>query len=277
MLKRWIILIMLFFISTSATKSFQVNCGYKNVYGKCIWGELCNCTVEECNEGNLLVFANNLTQPLCFPPIKDEKAIIHLELCGSGYKKINVIAICGDKTSQQKSIEILDEKPPSCIWNETASGCQQNPDPLADKCRNDYYCAKVDENSCACVKKTTTTLAKTSTTLLKTTVATTALTTTELATTELEATTPYRPSPCPYECCEGLKGYEDLKCEEGYVCCKSSTKEYYCKKGNTCAEQKRRGFGGLLVIVIFIALGIVGFAIYYMKKTKVNLVEKYKF
>ncbi|MFH8081009.1 MAG: hypothetical protein QXO84_04020 [Candidatus Aenigmatarchaeota archaeon] len=260
---------LIFLLFLNLSHSLELNCGYKNFYGKCIMGETCSCVIEGCNDGNLLVFENNITQPLCFPKIKDGNATIFLETCAIGKQKINVVALCNGEQSDKKTIEILLEKPSKCIWNETSNKCQQNPDPLAERCQGDFYCVWVDEDKCECLKVTTivTTTIKNQTTYISTTTSE-ATTTTTLQVSQNK--------PCPYECCENIKGYEDLLCEEGYVCCKKNN-NYYCKKGNSCFEQKKASgaVGFLVFLLILVFLGVIVFAVYYMKKTRVNIENKY--
>lgn len=243
--------------------SLEINCGVNNFYGKCMLGEKCVCLIDECQEGYILVFSNDIKQPLCLPPIKENKAEINLDLCISNETQINIVAVCDDETSTKKTINILTEKPPACLLNEINLTCEPNKDPLAEKCPSGYFCG-IEGGGCKCLKPLPTTI---QTTVLATTIQTTTSSTTTTSSIE----------PCPYECCQNLKGYEDLPCDEGYVCCKVEY-EYVCKKGNSCVEEKKaKGFSGWIIILIIVALSAIGGAVYYFSKTKVNLQDKYRF
>ena len=265
--KAFILIAILFSLNIVASVEIAT-CGVKGVEWRCLLGEICKCEIEGCNQGNLLVFYRDITNPLCFPPIKDGTASIDLVECGVEKDRINVTAICNGEQSSSKQITILLEKPPACIWNETANSCSKNPDPLAEKCGPGYFCAAINE-TCVC-KKITTTIATTSIPV------TTATATTTQATTEYVTTTTSKLRPCPYECCEGIKGYEDMLCDEGYVCCEENGR-YICKKGKTCMEKKASGFSGWIVIILILALSIIGGAVYYFSKSKVSLQDKYRF
>ncbi len=266
--KAFILVALLLSLNLAASLEI-VSCGMKEAEWKCVVGETCTCILEGCDRGNLLVFYKDVTSPLCFPPIKDNSVTIDLVECGVTKDKINVSAICNEEQSSYKQITILLERPPACIWNETTNSCVKNPDPLAEKCGSGYFCTE-ENNTCVC-KKVTTTIAPT------TTLATTPTITT-YTTTEYIATTTTMPKlrPCPYECCDGLKGYEDLLCDEGYVCCEEKG-EYRCKKGNSCIEKKASGFSGWIIIVLILAISIVAVAVYYFSKTKVSMMDKYRF
>jgi len=276
MLKKTIILLLLA-LSINFAYALDVKCGFKNFYGTCIMGEACNCEISDCQSGTLFVFSSDITNPLCIPPIKDSKASIDLIECNSNIlPKINAVAVCGDETSNQISIDVLEERPPACVWNEEELKCEANSDPLAEKCQSGYSCSQIEEGVCKCLKpNATTTMATTTATTQIPIVMTTA---SAITTIETQATTTtVKLSECPYECCKGLEGYEDLTCKQGYVCCESDD-GFICKKGSSCFEEAKKpsGFAGWIIILIVIGLSVVAGAVYYFSKTRVNLQDKYR-
>ncbi|MEM5777905.1 MAG: hypothetical protein QXJ06_05730 [Candidatus Aenigmatarchaeota archaeon] len=264
MLKK--IIIIFFLLSLKIAFSLELNCGLNNYYGKCILGEKCTCLIDECKEGNLFIFSNNITNPLCIPPIKENTAQINLDICVSDETRLDIIAICNDEMSEKKTIEILKERPPACVWNQTNFSCQINTDPIANKCPSNYLCIPIEEGICECKRPVTTTQPAITQIQIQTT----------MSVTTILTTTTFSIEPCPYECCRNLEGYEDLSCDEGYVCC-SVGNEYICKKDSCFEEKKAKGFSGWIIILIIIVLSVIGGAVYYFSKTKVNLQNKYRF
>ncbi|MBU5688221.1 MAG: hypothetical protein KQA31_02310, partial [Candidatus Aenigmarchaeota archaeon] len=229
---------------------------------KCLIGEKCICEIEgNCTNGNIAVFYSTMTNTICYPKIKNNQVKIDFGLCDINQSKVNVTAICDEGLSKTKEIYIYLDKLPACIWNTTEEKCQKNPSYFAESCNEPNTCI-LKEEKCLCLPISSTTL----TTLTLTTTSTTIL---ETTTTILED--------CPYECCEGIKEYKDLECRPGYVCCMDKDKEYYCKKGDSCINQKAKGFSGWIVILLVVALSTIGGLVYYFSKSKVNLQDKYRF
>ncbi len=269
-----ILLLIIFLSALNLSYSVEIKkCGTNNVDWVCVLGENCVCEIEgDCTDGNIAVFYTTPADILCYPKIKDGTASIDLVLCDINKNKINVTAICQEGVSNSKQINVLFEKPPACIWNETTQSCQKNKDPLAERCGSEYSCILV-EDSCECKRNTTTRTTQYTQTTILMNISTTA----NFSHQKTRITTTTRENkPCPYECCDNFSGYDDLECDEGYVCCPKGS-QYYCKSGNSCFETKKpSGFSGWLLIIIIIMLSVIGGAVYYISKTKVNLMDKYR-
>ncbi|MBU5688343.1 MAG: hypothetical protein KQA31_02980 [Candidatus Aenigmarchaeota archaeon] len=266
------LLIFLFFVNLSFAIEIKTCYFDSKEPWKCLLGEKCTCEIEgDCTNGNLALYYSSPVNPVCYPKIKDNKVEIDLVLCNVDKTKINATAICDEGMSRSKQIDVLLERLPACIWNETIEKCQKNSSPFAEKCSSQNICVLKEEGVCECKSQTySTTTFQTSSLLFNTTTSTTVRNTSSTTTTTLKD--------CPYQCCDGIRGYKDLECETGYVCCKDENDEYYCRRGNSCIEEvKAKGFSGWIIILIIIILSAVGGAVYYFSKTKVNLQDKYRF
>jgi hypothetical protein len=266
MLKK-ILIGSIFFLSLFFTvQSLEIkSCGISDRQDVCILGEPCFCTIEGCTKGNLAVFYKDLFQPLCYPKIIDGEVQIDLVVCDVN-KDFNVTAVCDEGISNSKKIIFIPERPPACFWNETTGECQKNTDSLAEKCKSGYSCIAVKEGVCECNMPTTTRIYTNTTT------------TARYESTIQTTTTISRKTPCPYQCCEDMSNYEDLFCDDGYVCCPTDNNQYYCKEGNSCIETRRSsGFLGWFLIILIIALLAIGGTLYYLSRSKVNVQNKYRF
>jgi len=264
------VLIVLLFCLNIAMSVQIIRCGAKNLEWKCLFDDLCTCEIDSCDNGNLIIFYKDITRPICYPKIKDGFVTIDLVSCEVAEEQINVVAICNEEQSDSKKINITFERPSACVWNETTNSCTKNTDPFAESCDSGYSCQEENGN-CIC-KKIITTLP-----VYTTKVFTTIKQTTTTYETTVTQTTLNRLLSCPYECCDGISGYEDLLCDEGYVCCPDKNDNYYCKKGDSCEEKRASGSGGWIVILLIVVLLIIGGAVYYFSKSKISLQDKYRF
>jgi hypothetical protein len=268
MLKKIVAIIVL--LSISVVHSVEITrCGMNEMNSVCIIGEPCSCTIkDDCTDGNIILYYYDFSKPLCLPKIKDNTAVIDLVDCNVTEGLLNVVALCAEGPSNPVNLQVLYQRPKSCVWNQTLQVCQKNTHPLSEKCEPPYYCLEIGEGSCGCALVRTTTAPRTTTT-----------TTIEVAktTTTYEISTTPKMKPCPYECCDNVEDYEDLFCDEGYVCCPKENGGYACKKGNACVERKASGFGGWIVIILIVGLLIIGGAVYYFSKSKVRVQDKYGF
>ncbi|MBU5689911.1 MAG: hypothetical protein QXM68_01800 [Candidatus Aenigmatarchaeota archaeon] len=266
MLKK-MILILILLMNTAFALNIE-SCKSATTNWVCFSGEICTCKIDQsCQNGNIAVYEKDIFSPLCYPLIKDKVAEIDLDACGITSSKVNVTAICDNQISSSKQISII-QRPEECIYDDV-DGCRDNPDPLAENCSSGYACSMFN-GECVC-KKTTTTIQQNTT---QSTVYYMTAETTIQTSIPTQTTTTVRP--CPYECCDDLSGYEDKLCDEGSTCCPNEYEQYECRQGNDCFTKKASSSSGWIIILLITLIGVGAGAFFYLKKTKVNLQDKYK-
>jgi hypothetical protein len=70
----------------------------------------CKCFItENCTDGNLIVFKDDIKNVFCTPKIENEIAIIDFTICGNSSGNFDVIADCEEGQSTKKTILVLYE------------------------------------------------------------------------------------------------------------------------------------------------------------------------
>lgn len=280
MLRKIVIMLMLIIVFHSVNAITIETCKSGSIDNLCFLEEECKCYLDAaCENGNLVLYKQSILNPICYPKIEGDQAKINWESCSFTGTNVTVSAICGSEISN--SINLLAIPTPSeCIYNSTTKLCSDNPSPLADDCAEGYACSFYN-NDCVCriVRNTTTTRTTTQQSTTTPAAATTSVRTTVYVLEDYSQTTTTVENSklaCPYECCEDMSRYEDNLCEEGYVCCPTENEEYKCIEGNTCMRERASSSSGWIVVLIILLVGVGVGAYFYLKKTKVNVMDKYK-
>lgn len=276
MLNKIITLIFFYILLFSVNAITIETCKSGSINNVCFLEEECKCFLDiQCDNSTLVLYKQSILNPICYPKIEGIQARINWNACNFVGTNVTVSAICNNEISNSINLLVI-PTPTECIYNSTTRQCVDNPNPLADDCPEGSACGLYN-NVCVCKATTNTTLNRT--TLNQTTINQTTQTQTTVYVLEnyQQTTTTSRTKlPCPYQCCEEMSRYEDNLCQEGYVCCPTNNEEYRCIQGNTCMPKKASSSSGwIIILVIFlVAIGIGSY--FYLKKTKVNLMDKYK-
>ncbi|MCX8178318.1 MAG: hypothetical protein N3D75_00620 [Candidatus Aenigmarchaeota archaeon] len=285
MLRKLVMLAMLLVVLHDVSAISIETCRSGSVNNVCFLEEECKCYLDTmCDDGNLVLYKQSILNPICYPRIEGQQSKIDWKACNFTGTNITVSAICGNEVSNSINLLVL-PTPTECIYNSTSRQCIDNPNPLADDCPEGSACALYN-NACVCrtlrnTTANTTTNATSNQTLSQTTTQTTNANSTQTTIYVLEeysttTTTTKTKAACPYECCEGMSKYQDNLCEDGYVCCPTKDEEYKCIQGNTCMQKKASSSSGWIIVLIILLAAVGVGAYFYLKKTKVNLMDKYK-
>ncbi len=103
-----ILLIITLIILLSLTSVFSLSittCKSGDLDWECELDKICNCTISgTCTDGNLLVYDNNITNPLCSPTISNSSANIDWNNCSNPSGEVNVRADCSEAQSEEETI-----------------------------------------------------------------------------------------------------------------------------------------------------------------------------
>lgn len=122
----------------------------------CDRGHLCACEISgTCNNGNVLLYENDISNILCAPQIANNKANIDWSLCNTTLDSVRIIADCNEGQSLERMI-ILSGATTSTITSTSGttsagttagSTTTQTTIEYTGMCGSDGYCEKT-ENEC---------------------------------------------------------------------------------------------------------------------------------
>ena len=81
------------------------NCRSDSIDWLCEKDKLCNCrTTGDCSNGNLLIYEDNINNPVCSPQISDDTSSIDWSICKTSEDYVKIRADCDEGQSVEKML-----------------------------------------------------------------------------------------------------------------------------------------------------------------------------
>lgn len=256
-------IIIIFFMGLPVFSVSILTCksGSKDWY--CDPNKNCICYVSgQCSKGDLLVYKNDLSSPLCSPPIIDSKAVIEWDKCMNTLGEVKVRADCDEDQSTQKEIIVFSgydsgEKTTTVTTprsTTTTIPCNYVCQSVCDNDSTPPFCYnRISHGQIGCPYGTICC---------------------ESILVDCPSTGDQKPKKaeeaCPFDCCVDMPGYEYKYCPSGLKCC-----EHLCKE--TC--EPKSDFTLLKSIIFWVIVAalvpLIAFIIFVFRRNSLVNVPEY--